>query len=382
MPNIKIVRLLIVLALCVMMAAAVKVRSEAILQTKYKSIDEMVYHRLAVQIQWGLENYHTIPLAHKLSDAGRDLPDYFFEPLFKHPPLFTFFNYAVYQTFGITPLSPFYVTLACGVLMIPLVYLFGAYVFNLWVGFSALVMALDPVTIICSQKVWPDSMIGLWVTLALFAFTWSLARNNNRGFVFSGFVSGLGALTKYTGALGTIICFVYAAVYDRKLFRNPYFWACLLIPLIMLIPWFAWNVHVYGWKFFAMQIQLHSNSEHFAKVKHKLLVLVLAAATALVFFFKYVRKFSVKSGARTNIRIAAGCAAVLLLWEYIVRSFNLFHLPRVSWAGAAFYGSPPYFYLARLLEWNLVSFFAMLAFFIPKKSAAPGSCSCAWASSP
>ena len=153
MPNIKIVRLLIVLALCVMMAAAVKVRSEAILQTKYKSIDEMVYHRLAVQIQWGLENYHTIPLAHKLSDAGRDLPDYFFEPLFKHPPLFTFFNYAVYQTFGITPLSPFYVTLACGVLMIPLVYLFGAYVFNLWVGFfSALVMALDPVTIICSQN--------------------------------------------------------------------------------------------------------------------------------------------------------------------------------------------------------------------------------------
>ena len=55
-----------------------------------RSIDEIVYYRMAKQIvHQGFSGYNSIPYGRELAETGRVLPQYFFEPLFKHPPLFT-----------------------------------------------------------------------------------------------------------------------------------------------------------------------------------------------------------------------------------------------------------------------------------------------------
>ncbi|MBZ0166095.1 MAG: hypothetical protein K8I00_04750, partial [Candidatus Omnitrophica bacterium] len=89
MINPNLLRKLIVLGLALLMAWAFIIRQQSILHSQGRSIDEAVYYRMAVQVQSGLENYHTIPYGRKLAATGRELPAYFFQPLYKHPPMFT-----------------------------------------------------------------------------------------------------------------------------------------------------------------------------------------------------------------------------------------------------------------------------------------------------
>src|SRR3989338_7152702 len=84
-------RAFIILMLGSLMASAFFIRLENFKKSSSRTIDEIVYYRMAKQIlQEGLKGYHTIPYGKELHEAGRPLPDYFFEPLFKHPPVFTF----------------------------------------------------------------------------------------------------------------------------------------------------------------------------------------------------------------------------------------------------------------------------------------------------
>lgn len=371
MLNENLQRKLILLCLALLMGWAFTIRMQSIVQSKYRSIDEMVYHQMAGQVQWGWEYYDTIPYGRRLAATGRELPEYFFRPLYKHPPLFTMFNLLSYKIFGITEQSPFYVALTCGVMMIPLVYLIGSLVFGRVVGLAAaVIMTFDPIGVMVSQKMWMDSMIGMFIVFSLYAFLKAIdpgCKESQRShhLVSSGILSGFGALTKYTGALATPIIFIYALFFDRRLFRNKWFWAALVIPVLMLIPWLVWNLQVYGMEFFGMQAKLHSDKLHTQEFKKALMVLAGACAAGLIFYFKVWPRLNVRPSFAINLRIAAGCATAVLLWEAILMSFNPWHLPTVSWSGATFYGSSHAFYLQRLLEWNLIFFFAMLAFFIP-----------------
>jgi len=54
------------------------------------AIDEFVYFRMALQVNNDISDYNSIPYGKVLTKSGRKLPAYFFDPLFKHPPLFTY----------------------------------------------------------------------------------------------------------------------------------------------------------------------------------------------------------------------------------------------------------------------------------------------------
>ncbi|MCA9403342.1 MAG: glycosyltransferase family 39 protein [Candidatus Omnitrophica bacterium] len=366
-------RWLIAIFLILLMAGTFIVRQRNIIDTQYRSIDEYVYHRMAVQVQWGWENYHTQPYGHILAEKGRDVPAYFFQPLYKHPPLFTMANLLSYQIFGITPMSPFYVALCCGLLMIPLVYHIGALVYNRLVGLAAaFIMAFDSIGIMVSQKMWMDSMIGLLAVTSIYAFIVAVQKSRGRYFITAGIISGFGALTKYTGAVGSVVMAAYALLFDRRLLRNKYFWMAMIIPLLMLIPWLIWNLQVFGWDYFGMQVGLHSSGSHAGKLKRNLLILAGLAVMGGVFLLRYYPGLKSRPQFWTNLRIGLGCATVLLLWESILKSFYVAHLPVTSWTGSTFYGASPAFYLNRLLEWNLIYFFALLALFLPTEELSAG----------
>ncbi|MCA9403343.1 MAG: glycosyltransferase family 39 protein [Candidatus Omnitrophica bacterium] len=368
-----LLRPLIAAGLILLMAGAFAVRQESILQSRIHSIDEIVYFRMAMQVRKGWQHYHTMPYGRELADRGRDLPDYFFRPLYKHPPLFTAVNSLSYRIFAPNRMWPFYASLACGLLMIPLIYLIGARIFNRAVGFAAaVVMSLDPIGVMVSQKMWMDSMLGLLAVTALYVYAKAITARRNSDFIVAGIFSGLGALTKYTGAIGTVVLFVYALVLDRGLFRNKYFVVSLFLPLVMLLPWIAWNVRVYGTGYTPWQGHLMVNSPHFAILLRTLLILLITGAVALYFYLRYRSLVSLDEEFMLKLRWVLGITTALALFPAIIKSFNLTHLPAVGWSGAPFYGSSRGFYFVRLLEWNLINFFALLAFFVPKSAWRPG----------
>jgi 4-amino-4-deoxy-L-arabinose transferase-like glycosyltransferase len=273
------------------------------------------------------------------------------------------------KVFGFSELSAFYVPVVFSLLMIPLVYFLGALVFNRMVGFlSASVMSLDPMSIVCSQKVWMESLIAFFTVLSIYAFVKALKTGTPRLFISSGILSGLGALTKYTGGISTLIFVVYAFLFDRKLFKDKYFLISLAIPVLILIPWLLWNISVYGLEFFMMQINMHSDKYHSVKFLRNIVFYIIFGFALFRLIMKTKEDIASPANFSNNVRIVTGCLLALLIWPAILKSFIVIHLPLTSWAGGTFYGSSHTFYLERLLQFSLVSFFALLAYFIPKKN--------------
>jgi len=126
--SIKKVTIFIVLGLLV--ASAFFIRIENFKNTPARSIDEIVYMRMGKQLKGDITQYNTIPYGKELMARGRPLPEYFTQPLFKHPPLFSLLISLSMHLFGERLLAAEYVSLLMGALSIPLVYLLGAFLYN------------------------------------------------------------------------------------------------------------------------------------------------------------------------------------------------------------------------------------------------------------
>jgi len=227
-----------------------------------RSIDEFVYFQLSMQLADHPFTYNSIPYAKYLMARGRKLPKYFTQPLFKHPPLFSYLGGLSIKIFGKKLISVFYVSLLLGVLMIPLIYWLGTIAYDWRVGLLAsLFLWMDPVSIMTGQKVWMDTSIGFYTLAAISLFIYGVKSGNDRFFFWSGIFSGLATLTRYNGFLVSIIIAVYALIYARPLFKNKSFLISLCIPLLMLTPWFYWNWKVYGFEF--LTFKLHTRADQF-----------------------------------------------------------------------------------------------------------------------
>ena len=336
-----------------------------------RSYDEVVYYHMADNIQSGLENYHAQFIGEKLAEikeGGKDdVPAYFFKPLFKHPPLYTLCVAASFKLFGTSKVNAFYVTLFFSIALIILSYFLGSLVHSRPVGLlSALLVTLDPISIICSQKIWMETLIAFLTTATIYVAIRAIKTQKHHLFIWSGIISGLGASTKYTGGIATLILLIYALFYNRKLFKDKYFLLGLLMPLIVLLPWIGWNISVYGPEYFGMQVDLHSDRGHALKLLRNLGLYAVAGAAILKIIKNLKDDLGDKKETIIGIRIFLSCAIAVLFYESILKSFNILHLPKGSWAGATFYGSTHKFYIQRLLEFSLIYFFAFLTFFIPQ----------------
>ena len=360
-------------AIVLLLAVAVFiVRSDSFKKEHPLSFDESVYSVLAAQMIKTPGVYNTVSIYQDSIKKGRKLPEYFNRPLFKHPPLFPWLISVSYRILGMSYFSAFKVSLFFGALLIPLAYLFGRTLFDEKTGiYAALIMAIEPVSWIASQKIWVETTLAFFTVLALCLFAAALKRERHAAYFFaaSGAAAGLAALTKYPGLLATFIVAVYALSADRRLFRNRAFLLSLAAPFIMLLPWFYRNYQVYGAGLFMGNDEVMRTVDIAAGLVKKLwwcvpLAVLLAAAAWFIrhritgFWEKAVRP------AMHVIRWVFVIAVLLFLAAALRGNFmnamSLENVPGSGWRLGMFHGQPWYFYLGRIIELSPFYVFAYL----------------------
>ncbi len=375
MPSEPIKKILIILFLAFLTISAFLIRLSNFEKSPARSIDEIVYYRMGKQIlQEGLSGYNTIPYGREMAATGRPLPPYFFEPLFKHPPLFTFLITLSMKIFGPLLVSAAYIPLLFGVFLIPLVYILGTLLFNRRIGLlSAFFLWIDPVTVMCSQKVWMETTVAFFTLLSAVFFAAGLKSNNDWFFILSGLSSGLAVNTKYPAALITVAFVFYAFFYHKDLFYNKKFQISLALPFFSLLPWMYWNCRVYGLKSIPQHEELTALFKIFpAKWAIVFLVgIILAAVLWLKERFSHQGNAarpdmeSLPSSSLKKISILFLLFLGILLKDNLLHSLQFNHLPLVSWAGGVIYANgSALFYLGRLIEYSFLYALAFTALFI------------------
>ncbi|HQP10825.1 MAG TPA: glycosyltransferase family 39 protein [Candidatus Omnitrophota bacterium] len=358
-------KILIFFMLGLLTASAFFLRLENFKNSRARSIDEIVYYRMGKQVlEQGFSGYNTIPYAKELAASGRPLPDYFFHPIFKYPPLFTYLIAFCLRLFGGAIQSAYYASLVPGVLMIPMAYILGSILFGRRTGMiAALFVFMDPVSIICSQKVWMESLLAFFTVLSVLFFVQALKKQNKAFFLLSGLGCGLAALTKYPGILLVPACLVYAWRYDKELLRDRAFVMSLIIPFLLLAPWEIWIYGVYSGHFLVTQIGVHSSKLHQQETLVKFGLIVPAVALWYILRRRTIKQEELSAKTDLRYRIALGMIAATIVFDSLVRALTLTSLPVTSW-GQIFYHAPPTFYFGRLLEFSPVFLFSYSAFFV------------------
>ncbi len=360
------------------------IRSENIKHTQVWTIDEIVYARMAGQMLYtGFAGYNTIPYGNEMAAEGRPLHDYFFQPLFKHPPVFCFLILFFFKFFGINFISAALPSLLSGVLMIPLTYFFAKLLFDRRTAIlAALFVWIDPVSIISSQKIWMDTTLSFFMLLAVYWYTYALKRKKAGYFILAGAASGLATLTKYPGILTWAIIVLFSASFHREIFKKKLFLVGCFLPFVMLLPWLGWNLSVYGMDFLTKQAGLHEM--HLASMNTQILLLLGFLGIGLLGFFvmglnkrKSQQVLSEDAGSTIHDQLSPvrrifiniiGIVFLIFNYKYILYSFNIFHQPAVSWEQGLFYGATSLFYIQKLIEWSPIFILAFLSFFINKQA--------------
>ncbi len=290
------------------------------------------------------------------------------------------------KMFGANMVSAAYVALLLSVLMIVLIYFFGEALFGREVGlFAAFLLWMDPVSIICSQKVWMDSGIAFFTFLSALCFFLAVKNKIPWLFIASGITAGLAVNTKYTGVLIIFSFIVYAAVYDLALFKKRQFQiGVLILPFLMLVPWFLWNMQVYGKGNILTVLKQHSELQSVIGIfkEHIFLFSFLTFVFLLCFilfkkFFRpkpYHQPMKVLFAVRPSFfQKASGIFAVFFIagvfHEYIFRSFNLWNFPSGTWYQGVFSNEPPLFYIGRLMEFSVLYILGFISFLTLDKKA-------------
>ena len=364
---------LITLGLGLVTVSAFFVRVENFKAAPLRSIDEMVYFRMAKQVAVNPAQYNTIAYGQELAAEGRRLPEYFFLPLFKHPPLFTFLCAAVMSFFGGHMLSGAYVSAFFGVLIIPLTFFLGQLMFDWRVGLlAALWMTVDPVYMITAQKFWMDTTLAFWMVASLYLFTAAVRTEKDALFLWSGFAAGLAVNTKYPGILPVGVFLAFAFFYRRSLFKRASFWGSVFIPWLMLIPWFLWNVHIYGPQFFLEQGQIHNDAQRVATELTRPAMLACFGLLAFAAFLFFKKRPPAAPSAQSGLFLSRpgriGLFILLALIAPEIGNSFLHVLPKTSWTSGAFMGEWPTFYFGQFVEFSPFYLFAIVALFCREAS--------------
>lgn len=363
-------KVLVFVVLCGLVLSAFGIQLNVFIKSRVTSVDEAVYYRMGQQVMYDWRDYNTIPYAEKLTKEGRDLPEYFFQPLYKHPPLFTFLVSLSMKLFGPRMVSAEYVSLLFGVLLIPLTYLLGSLFYGPIIGLlSAFFVFLDPVTIMTSQKLWPDTTLAFFMVLTVYLFATAIKKNRDIFLTLSGLSLGLAVLTKYPGALPLAGIILYSLFYDRKLIKSyKFFVSYFIIPLGMLMPWLFWNYSVYGLAAVTRHQEIKALGERFGPV-----ILLIAIICMLVIYFRkrYKMTFDAVEYEDDNPESIARMKVYSYIFiflfigvglkDHLIRGMQFDYIPVCSWVLGFFGSEPRYFYFGRLLEYSLIYGFAFAA---------------------
>lgn len=370
----------IIVVLLLLTASAFFIRWNNACQSEKATVDEWIYFGLARQLVKNPLNYQSRDVTAIIQKDSPDLPihGYMTQPLFKHPPLFSYLLAAAFKLLGDDGASLYAVPVFFGVLMIPLGYLLGRLFYGEIVGLAtAFFLWMDPVHIISSQKVWPDTTLNFFVVLAIYLFACAVKYSRDQYFFWAGISTGLALLTKYTGVLALAVMILYALIESPSLLRNRKFLWSLLIPVAMMLPWGYWNYAIYGQDF----INTHFMVEHNLKLRAPIILLIgLIIVTGFGFILQVWRSWQGKfeedktesadldeespSRLRTYITFFLCVMFIYVMKDSIVNSLNIYKFPQTSWGQDTHFRSHPLFYFRQLIEFSFIYFFAFMSFFM------------------
>jgi len=349
--------------LALLLIAVFVIRTGSFSKKRSLTYDEYVYSMLGSQITKDAADYNTRGIYHEALEKGRKLPRYFTKPLFKHPPFFPALLGLNYALFGRTFYAAFAVSLFFGVLLIILVYLFGVSLFEdrTLAVCASLLLAVEPISWICSQKIWMESTLAFFSLLSIYLFALSVKKYHPALIMASGIASGCAALTKYPGILPAVFILLYAAAYERWLFSKKAFLVSLLIPWAMLFPWLYWNYKVFGPAFLSEIYSVHRVSRVLSlQILKKYLpwiALSLGGAAVALFAFR-------KERLRTLLVWLSIAALLWSVHKSILTVFDLSYTPSTGWFGGMFSKEPWHFYLGRMIELSPFYLFSVIGLFL------------------
>ncbi|HLF17521.1 MAG TPA: glycosyltransferase family 39 protein [Candidatus Omnitrophota bacterium] len=348
------------------------------------TVDESVYSRLGLQLKEGLE-YSTVSMFNENLRAGRQLPAYFKDPLFKHPPFYSFLislsytflekkpNYSFEELYALSSK----VSNLMGCLLIFTVFLLGRTIYDYRVGLlAAFILAIEVNLLNCSQKVWMESTLAAMFWLAVYFFY--KGKDQPWYFILWGISGGLALLTKYPAVLVFISTLTYAALVERKVFKSFLFYIGLFIAGILFLPWILTNIEHYGRELFIGNTFRGWVFSRFDKFFY--LILGFGAAFFILFILKkksqvvYEKISRFKSTAGFLLSVALSFSIVYLIIqpdfrESLFKSLTWHGYPKTGWAMGSFNEEPWYFYIKHILEYSPFYIF----FFIGMVKAPLGS---------
>jgi 4-amino-4-deoxy-L-arabinose transferase-like glycosyltransferase len=239
--------------------------------------------------------------------------------------------------------------------------------------YAALLMSIEPISWISSQKIWMETTLAFFTVLSLYLFVLARKKYNPWIMMGSGVAAGLATLTKYPGVLATGIIFLYTLCCERWLFKKKTFIFSLSVPFIMLVPWFLWNFRIYGPELFSTNVEityLLKRTVFFMKKSWPFLFLAIAIPACLAFIKKksadlYEQKIVPKINILLWVLISSLLfALVFILRDNFINALNLRHVPEAGWKIGMFADEPWYFYLGKMVELSPFYMFSYLALFL------------------
>ena len=165
---------------------------------------------------------------------------------FDKPPLAIWVTALFYKLLGVNEFSARLFSALCGVGCVITTYYLGRELMNRWVGFiGALILLSTSHFLRFSRFGMMDAPLTFFMTLAL-SFFW-LGHFKNRYLIFSGIAIGLGVMTKGFAALLVFpVIGVYCWASGRlALLARPSYWTGVLIAVLIVFPWHAYQFWMY-----------------------------------------------------------------------------------------------------------------------------------------
>ncbi len=378
-----------ILLVAILVIVAFSIRYQGFKNGGRYTFDEALYVSMARDmVMYDISCYNGIHYSNDYLKQRpyRTLPDYLFRKLFKHPPMYCFmlmFSYNIHNGFGARDLDLIHqavkVSISTGVLTIIALYLIGRLLFSPLVGLlAALFLAIDPVHWITSQKIWMDTTITFYMTLSGLFYLYALRKKEGDWlfYILTGLAIGAAALTKYPGGMVFLSILLFTAIFQRDLLKMPKW---IIIPacmILMLMPWFFWNLDVYGFDHFLGKGKGFEDIRAGFKVMGKLLPLLILLAAAIVGGI-ILWKRSLKDRWQTHKHTVPAIVQKKFFWlgllliaivliarndfGYILRALSFKFEPETSWKMGFFADEPWYFYFKRLFIYFPIYIFAYIS---------------------
>jgi len=331
------------------------------------TVDETVYARLGFQLK-NDQPYNTIQLYQETLRSGQKLPDYFKDPLFKHPPFYPFLislSYALLEKKENYTLEELYtksslVSNVMGCLLVWVCFLMGRRLYDYRVGLAAAFMlAIEMNLLSTSMKAWMDSTLAAMFWLSLYLFHKGI--DKKWFLVLGGIAAGCALLTKYPAVLLIAIILSYFLLCERHVFKSYHLYLGFLMTGIILLPWVMMNLDIYGSE------TLTSGQFRGWSLGVFMKFLILCALALGVFTVAIIIKWKNPALYQKlkvhQPKIGFLMSAILLLFvgfllsrgdfrESLLTSFTWYGFPWAGWEMYHFNYEPRYFYFKHILEYS------------------------------